>query len=181
MTIEDTGVLRDIDVTIDTDPGLISTDLAERLASAVSTLLSHGMDHLDCPLASLPIMPEATADRVREFAAGENVSLPENATLASLCASQAERTPNSIAVICGDQQLTFATLHEKASRLAGRLAALGVKPGVAVGIALPRTPALIIAVLAVHKAGGTYLALDPSYPAERLRFMVADARCAPHS
>ena len=174
VTIEDTDVLRDIDVTIDTDPGLISTDLAERLASAVSTLLSHGMDHLDRPLASLPIMPATTADRVREFAAGENISLLENATLASLCAAQADRTPNSVAVICGDQQLTFAALHEKANRLAGRLAALGVKPGVAVGIALPRTPALIVAVLAVHKAGGAYLALDPSYPAERLRFMVAD-------
>jgi amino acid adenylation domain-containing protein len=175
VTIEDTNALRDLDVTIDTDPGLISTDLAERLASALSTLLSHGMDHLDCPLASLPVMPPATADRVREFAAGENVSLPEKATLASLCASQAERTPNSVAVICGDQHLTFATLHERADRLARRLAALGVKPGVVVGIALPRTPALIVAVLAVHKAGGAYLALDPSYPVERLRFMVADA------
>ena len=65
-------------------------------------------------------------------------------------------------------------MHEKATRLAQRLAALGVGPGVVVGIALPRTPALIIAVLAVHKAGGAYLALDPSYPAERIRFMVAD-------
>ena len=59
--------------------------------------------------------------------------------------------------------------------MARRLAAMGVGPGVVVGIALPRTPSLIIAVLAVHKAGGAYLALDPSYPAERIRFIVADA------
>ena len=59
--------------------------------------------------------------------------------------------------------------------LARRLVALGVRPGVVVGIALPRTPDLVVAVLAVHKAGGAYLALDPAYPAERIRFIVADA------
>jgi len=175
VTIEDPGLSRDLDVTIDTDPGLISTDMATRLASTIETLLLHGMKDVGCPLASLPIMPEAISERLRGFAAGETVPVPEDATLAALCASQAERTPNAIALICGDQQLTFATLHDKAARLARRLAALGVKPGLVVGIALPRTPALIIAVLAVHKAGGTYLALDPSYPAERIRFMVADA------
>jgi amino acid adenylation domain-containing protein len=175
VTIEDPGLSRDLDVTIDTDPGLISADMATRLASTIETLLLHGMKDVGCPLASLPIMPEAISERLRGFAAGETVPVPEDATLAALCASQAERTPNAIALICGGQQLTFATLHDKAAHLARRLAALGVKPGLVVGIALPRTPTLIIAVLAVHKAGGTYLALDPSYPAERIRFMVADA------
>ena len=175
VTIEDHGLSRDLDVTIDTDPGLISTDLAARLASTIATLLSHGMDNPSCPLASLPIMPQAISDRLRGFATGEIVAVPKEATLATLCASQAERTPNAIALICGDEKLTFATLHEKAARLARRLAGLSVRPGVVVGIALPRTPALIIAILAVHKAGGTYLALDPSYPAERISFMIADA------
>jgi amino acid adenylation domain-containing protein len=175
VTVEDHGLSRDLDVTIDTDPGLISADLAARLASTIATLLSHGMDNPNCPLASLPIMPQAVSDQLRGFATGEIVAVPQEVTLATLCASQAERTPNAIALICEDEQLTFATLHAKAARLAQRLAGLGVKPGVVVGIALPRTPALIIAILAVHKAGGTYLALDPSYPAERIRFMIADA------
>ena len=176
VTIEDPGPPHDLDVAIDTDQGLISTDIATLLASTIASLLSHGMDDLGCPLALLPTMPEAISERLRGFAAGETVPpVSENATIASLCASQAERTPDAIAVICDDQQLTFATLHDKAARLARRLAALGVRPGVVVGIALPRTPALIIAALAVHKAGGAYLALDPSYPAERIRFMVADA------
>ena len=175
VTIEDPGLSRDLDVTIDTDPGLISTNMAARLASTIETLLLHGIEDLGCPLASLPIMPEAISERLCGFTAGETVPVPEDATLATLCASQAERTPNAIAVMCGDQQLTFATLHKKAGRLARRLAAFGVKPGVVVGIALPRTPMLIVTVLAVHKAGGTYLALDPSYPAKRIRFMVADA------
>ncbi len=59
--------------------------------------------------------------------------------------------------------------------MARRLAALGVRPGIVVGVALPRSPALVIAVLAVHKAGGAYLALDPNYPTERIRFILADS------
>ena len=174
LTIEDPGPPHDVDVAVDTDPGLISAELATRLASTIEALLLHGMDDLGCPLAALPIMSEATSQRLHGFAEGSTIALPERATLATRCATQAQQTPDAIALICGDQQLSFATLHDKATRLAKRLAALGVRPGVIVGIALPRTPALIIAVLAVHKAGGAYLALDPSYPVERIRFMVAD-------
>ncbi len=108
VTIEDLGLSRDLDVTIDTDPGLIAADMASRLASSIETLLLRGMDDLGCPLASLPIMPEATASGFVEFAGGETVPVPEGLTLATLCASQAERTPNAIALICGEQQLTFA-------------------------------------------------------------------------
>ena len=175
VTIADTSPARDVDVTIDYDPGLIPRDMADRLASCVETLLLRGVEEPACPLGSLPIMAEATRDQVLAFAAGDTVALPEEGTLATLCAAQAERTPGAIALISGEQQLSFATLHERATSLARRLAGLGVKPGVVVGIALPRTPDLVVAVLAVHKAGGAYLALDPTYPAERIRFMVADA------
>jgi amino acid adenylation domain-containing protein len=175
VTISDTGLARDLNVTIDTDPGLISAEMAVRLASCIETLMLQGMEDPACPLDRLPIMPEATRAQLLSFAAGATVTIPEPATLATLCAAWAERTPDTIALICGEQQLSFATLHEQAARLARRLAALGVGPGVIVGIALPRTPSLVIAVLAVHKAGGAYLALDPSYPGERIRFIVADA------
>jgi enterobactin synthetase component F len=175
VTIADTGATRDLDVTIDTDPGLITADTAARLASCLKTLLLRGMDDPTCPIASLPIMPEATLARVRSFAAGPSMPVPNEATVATLCAAQAERTADAVALITDQQQLTFAALHERADHLARRLAALGVRPGVVVGIALPREPALVVAVLAVHKAGGAYLALDPSYPADRIKFMVADA------
>ena len=175
VTIADTGSTRDIDVSIDSDPGLISTDMAARLAACLEILLRQGMDDLACPLASLPIMSDATRDRVLGLASGEVVALPKEATLATLCAAQAERTPNAIALIYGEQQVSFATLHDQAARLARRLTAHGVGPGVVVGTALPREPALVVAVLAVHKAGGAYLALDPAYPAERIRFIVSDS------
>jgi non-ribosomal peptide synthetase component F len=78
-------------------------------------------------------------------------------------------------LISEQEELTFAALHQRAEILARRLAALGVRPGIVVGIALPREAALVIAVLAVHKAGGAYLPLDPSYPTDRIKFIVADA------
>ncbi len=175
VTIADTGAMRDLDVAIDTDPGLISADAAARLAACLETLLLRGLEDPECPLSRLPIMPVAAEQRLLGLAAGKAVALPEGATLTTLCQATAERRPDAVALISGEQRLTFASLHQPATRLARRLAALGVGPGVIVGIALPRTPALIIAVLAVHKAGGAYLALDPSYPAERIRFIVADA------
>jgi enterobactin synthetase component F len=175
VTITDTGAMRDVGVTIDTDPGLITPDMAARLASCVKTLLLRSIDDPTCAIASLPIMPESTLAQVRSFAAGPIMPVPDEATVATLCAAQAKRTPDAVALIADQQQLTFAALHERAEHLARRLAARGVRPGVVVAIALPREPALVVAVLAVHKAGGAYLALDPSYPADRIKFIVADA------
>ena len=175
VTIADLGPPHDLAVTIDTDPGLIPADMAERLSSAFEILLLRGLEDPCCTLASLPIMPGAARAQVLGLAAGKTAALPEHATLATLCAAQAERTPDAIALCFRQEQLSYATLHRRAARLARRLSAAGVRPGVIVGIALPREPSLVVAVLAVHKAGGAYLALDPSYPAERIRFIVADA------
>jgi len=174
VTIADTGPTQDLSVTVDTDPGLISAEMASRFASCMETLLLRGMDDPACQIGSLPIMPEAVRAQVLEFAAGPTVELPDDATLVTLCEAQAKRRPGGIALRYDKQHLSFAALHDRATHLARRLAALGVKPGVIVGIALPRTPDLVVAVLAVHKAGGAYLGLDPSYPAERNRFIVAD-------
>ncbi|HEX8066640.1 MAG TPA: amino acid adenylation domain-containing protein [Thermoleophilaceae bacterium] len=88
----------------------------------------------------------------------------------------ARERPDLPAVVCGDERLTYGELDARADRLAAELAALGVGPEVVVGICLPRRPSLVAAVLAVHKAGGAYLPLDPAHPVERRRFMLEDAR-----
>src|SRR6185436_8047839 len=123
-----------------------------------------------CPIASLSIMPDTSRAQALSFAAGPSMPVPHEATLATLCAAQARRTPEAVALISEQEELTFAALHQRAEILARRLAALGVRPGIVVGIALPREAALVIAVLAVHKAGGAYLPLDPSYPTDRIKF-----------
>lgn len=175
VTIADTGLGRDLDITIDTDPGLISSETAARLATCLETLLLQGLDEPHRPLAQLPIMPEAARQELRAFGSGRSAQLPEGDTLASLFRAQAQRQPEAVALICGGEELTFGALDARAARLARRLAKIGVAPGVIVGIALPRTPSLLVAVIAVHQAGGAYLPLDPSYPPERLRYIVADS------
>src|SRR6202035_2329066 len=84
-------------------------------------------------------------------------------------------TPDALAVIDGEASLTYRQLDAGASRLARRLRALGVGPETLVGICLPRSAAAVTAILAVHKAGGGYVPLDPAYPEERIAFMLADS------
>nr|QEO73764.1 AMP-dependent synthetase and ligase [uncultured bacterium] len=90
--------------------------------------------------------------------------------------AQAARTPDAVALVCGDERLTYRELNERANRLAHHLRALGVGPEEFVGILLERRVELIIALLATLKAGGAYVPLDPAYPLERLSFMLEDTR-----
>src|SRR6266487_4970711 len=101
--------------------------------------------------------------------------LPE-ATLPELFQAQAARTPHAAAVTCGDITLSYAELDERANRLARYLITLGAGPERLVAIAMERSPAMIAAVLAVLKAGAGYLPVDPEYPAERISYVLGDAR-----
>jgi amino acid adenylation domain-containing protein len=89
----------------------------------------------------------------------------------------ARACPEAIAVESGDQTLTYAELDERASRLSRRLLQSGAQPGDLVGLSLPRTTELIVAILAILKSGCGYLPLDPGYPADRLSYMIEDAGC----
>jgi amino acid adenylation domain-containing protein len=92
--------------------------------------------------------------------------------------AQVDRTPNNIAVVFEDQQLTYAELNTRANQLAQQLQTLGVKPEVRVGICVERSLNLIVAMLGILKAGGAYLPLDPAFPRDRLAFMMEDAQIA---
>ncbi|HWH71852.1 MAG TPA: AMP-binding protein, partial [Candidatus Sulfotelmatobacter sp.] len=101
---------------------------------------------------------------------------PVNATYAQPFEAQVERSPTAIAVRYDGKELTYAELNGHANQLARRLQGHGVKPGVLVGVCLPRSLDLMVALLAVLKAGGAYLPLDRSYPKERLAYMLADSQ-----
>jgi amino acid adenylation domain-containing protein/thioester reductase-like protein len=88
---------------------------------------------------------------------------------------QVAQTPNAIAVVFQEQQLTYQELNRKANQVAHYLQALGVKQETLVGVCVERSPEMLIALLAVLKAGGAYVPLDPSYPPERLAFMMEDS------
>ncbi|MYV64539.1 amino acid adenylation domain-containing protein, partial [Streptomyces sp. SID2131] len=118
----------------------------------------------DALLETLAAQAAATA---REVAPG---------TVVEAFAEQARKHPGAVALVAGAEELTYGELDARVDRLARLLAARGVGPERFVGIALPRRADLVVALLAVLRAGGAYLPLDLEYPAERLEFMVEDAR-----
>jgi non-ribosomal peptide synthetase component F len=89
--------------------------------------------------------------------------------------AQVERTPGATALVYGDEQFSYRELNERANRLAHFLIESGVRAEDRIGILMERTPALIVSLLGVLKAGGCYVPLDPHYPEERLEFMQTDA------
>ncbi|HWB39716.1 MAG TPA: amino acid adenylation domain-containing protein, partial [Gemmatimonadales bacterium] len=101
--------------------------------------------------------------------------LPKTDTLHQLVETQARRTPDATAVVCDGEEISYRELNRRANRLAHRLKAAGVGPESLVGIYLERSVEMVIGLLGTLKAGGAYLPLDPSYPRERLAFMLADA------
>jgi amino acid adenylation domain-containing protein len=101
---------------------------------------------------------------------------PADLCVHQLFEQQVERTPEAIAVVFEEQQLSYQQLNEKANQLGHYLQSLGVGPDVPVGICLERSLEMVIALLGVLKAGGAYVPLDPSYPTERIIFMLEDSQ-----
>ncbi|MFI5470416.1 amino acid adenylation domain-containing protein [Streptomyces cacaoi] len=131
------------------------------------------------PTAVVPLVDPLGADeRARLLDAWNDtrVDWPDGDTLTGLLAEAAGRHADAVAVRFAGRELTYAELHRRADRLAHRLRGLGVGPDTVVGVHLERSLELMVALLAVLKAGGAYLPLDTGYPRERLAFMLADAR-----
>ncbi|HEX3560512.1 MAG TPA: amino acid adenylation domain-containing protein [Pyrinomonadaceae bacterium] len=101
---------------------------------------------------------------------------PEDRCVHQLFEEQVERAPDAVAVRVGEDMLSYSELNRRANRLARHLRGLGVGPETVVGIFAERTLETLVGLLAVLKAGGAYLPLDPEHPSERIRFMLEDAR-----
>ncbi|OJF15797.1 non-ribosomal peptide synthetase [Couchioplanes caeruleus] len=156
------------------DPHLFEPDTVERLAERLATVLDGFADHAGAPIARLPVLPAVERDvLLREWNATSRLS--GQASTIELIERQAAATPEGTALVCGDAVLSYAELDARANRLAHHLVALGIGVEQVVALACPRTPELLVAMLAVLKTGATYLPLDLDHPPERLAFMVRDA------
>jgi amino acid adenylation domain-containing protein len=146
-----------------------------RLAASYTTLLAAAVDDPDQPISRLPVL---TGEERQQILAGWNATVGEvpQRCLHELVAEQASGAPDALAVLAPDgQRLTYQELDQRANRLAWRLRQLGVGTEDRVAVCLPRSAELVVALLAVHKAGGCYVPLDPDYPAGRLRHMLTDS------
>ena len=165
--------------------GLIeySTDLfeattIERLADHLHTLLTGIVDGPQQRIAELPLLSERERHQVLFAWNATQQNFPQAQTLPQLFEEQVERTPDAVALVYEQEQLTYAELNERANQLAHYLHTLGVEPEVRVGICLERSIEMVVGLLGVLKAGGAYVPLDPAYPQERLAFMLNDSQAS---
>ncbi|HET9380236.1 MAG TPA: amino acid adenylation domain-containing protein, partial [Streptomyces sp.] len=156
---------------------LFDAATAERMADQLLRTLDGAAAEPGRPLGALPLLsPEQTRQVTRDWNATAR-PVPA-ATLPELFARQAARTPHATALVAGEARLDYAALDARADRLARHLTAQGAGPERLVALRLPRTADMIVAILAVWKAGAGYLPLDPALPGERVRFLLDDARPA---
>lgn len=150
---------------------LFEPERMRRMAGHLRRLLEEMVRDPRRPVGDLPMLSE---EEIAELRAWNDTAadFPRHRLLHELVEEQVDRRPDAVAVEGEASRFTYGELDRRANQLAHRLRRLGVGPGGRVGVALDRTPDLVAALLAVHKAGASYVPLDPTLPADRLAFMV---------
>ncbi len=148
---------------------------AHAMVERLVRLLEAAVAEPERPLGRLEILTPEERDTILRQWNDTARSIP-SATLPELFGAQAARTPDATAVVFGDERLSYRALDARANQLAHHLRGLGVGPEVVVGLCVERSLEMMVGLLGILKAGGAYLPLDPDYPAERLAFMLEDAR-----
>jgi amino acid adenylation domain-containing protein/thioester reductase-like protein/non-ribosomal peptide synthase protein (TIGR01720 family) len=147
-----------------------------RLLGHFQTVLEGMVAHPERRLAEVSLLTEAERQQVLVAWNATQAAAPPAQCLHTLFEARVTQTPDAVAVVCEDHQLTYRELNARANQLAHRLRTLGVGPEVLVGLYMERSLELIIGLLGILKAGGAYVPLDPAYPPERLAFMLADTQ-----
>ncbi|EFH88919.1 non-ribosomal peptide synthetase [Ktedonobacter racemifer] len=154
---------------------LFASSTIKRMIGHFQTLLEDVVEHFELSINDLSIL---TKDELQQFLLWNTTdkSYPDNNCVHQLFEQQAQKTPDAIAVVFEDQQLTYQELNKKANQLAHYLQGLGIKREISVGVCAERSIELIVGLLGILKAGGIYVPVDPSYPQERLMFMLEEAQ-----
>ncbi|MGY4761753.1 non-ribosomal peptide synthetase [Paenibacillus caseinilyticus] len=152
-----------------------SREAVLRLAAHLQALLSALAGAPDLALGDTVLVTEEEKAAILCEFNDTAASYPSGKTIHRLFEEQVERTPDSPAVLCGNEQLTYRELNERANRLARRLQAEGVRAGELVGIMTERSLEMVIGVYAILKVGGAYVPLDPDHPEDRIRYVADDS------
>ena len=189
IPLEIESVVAKFDLTLlmeETEQGLkgvwqYNTDLFDvaticRMSGHFQILLERIVTNPQQRVSEFSIVTEAERHQLLVEWNDTRAEFPQNKCIHELFEEQVEKTPDAVAVVFEDEQLTYRELNVRANQLAHYLHKLGVKPEVLVGICVERSPLMIVGLLGILKAGGAYIPLDPSYPKDRLSFMFQDAR-----
>ncbi|UWF47514.1 non-ribosomal peptide synthase/polyketide synthase [Pseudomonas sp. N3-W] len=154
---------------------LFDTATIERLAQDWTQLLQAIVQDPTQRIGQLPMLDSARQQQLLAQWNPARVEHPVSQCIHQAIEAQAARHPDAVAVVFGEERLSYAELNRKANRWAHQLIAQGVGPDVRVGVSVERSLDMIVAIVAVLKAGGAYVPLDPSYPDDRLSYMIEDS------
>ena len=167
---------RGLRLVLEYNTGLFDAETIARMMGHLQTLLEGIVANSDRRLSDLPLLTEDERHQLFVEWNDTATEYPQDQCIHQLFEAQVERTPGAVAVVYGDEHLTYRELHERANQLAHHLQELGIGPEVLVSICVERSLEMVAGILGVLKAGGAYVPLDPSYPKERLAFMLADTQ-----
>ncbi|MFP5260526.1 MAG: amino acid adenylation domain-containing protein [Blastocatellia bacterium] len=160
------------------DPDLLEHEAVMRMKDHFKVLLEDIASHPDRRISDLQLMDDAERRQLLVEWQRTGARYQTDACLHQLVEAQARKSPDAIAASYEDRRLSYADLNRRSNRLARLLSRMGVGPDVIAGVYVGRGVEMLVAVLGILKAGGAYLPLDESYPAERLRYILGDARAA---
>ena len=146
------------------------------LHSRLITMLSSLSNQVDLPISEAAFLTEEERELVLHRFNDTAADYPRDKTVIDLFEEQAQKTPDNVAVVFEDTRLTFAELNAKANQLARKLRDMGVKPDDFVAMLTERSLEMIIGIYGILKAGGAYVPMDPTYPEERIRYMLEDCK-----
>lgn len=150
----------------------------ERLWQHFLVLLQGIVDHPSAKLSALPLLTEAERHQILVAWNDTQVDFAQLLCIHQLFEAQVQRSPNAVAVVFGEEQLSYRELDQRANHLAHKLCQLGVGPDVLVALCIHRSLEMIVGLLGILKAGGAYIPIDPDYPHDRIAFMLQDAQPA---
>lgn len=175
MTLSLTETAGAMDAVIDYSTALFERATIARLANQLPTLLEAVLAAPDLPIGQLAVLGEAQQQELLALGDGGAPRAVAETTLYQLLATQAQRTPDAIAIAAPGVSLSYRELVSAANGVAVRLLALGAKPEMRVALMADRSADALVGLLGILAAGAAYVPLDPAYPDERLAFVLADA------
>ncbi|MCK4261003.1 MAG: amino acid adenylation domain-containing protein, partial [Halanaerobiales bacterium] len=155
---------------------LFKHETMERLANHFITILKQIAQNTEVKLGDIDILSEEDKTRILVDFNNTEIDYPKEKRLNELFEEQVVRTPENIAIVFGDKELTYNELNVQTNQIARILRDKGVKEDSIVGIMVERSLEMMIGILSILKAGGAYLPIDPEYPAERIKYMVEDSQ-----
>jgi amino acid adenylation domain-containing protein len=176
LKVEVHASAENLTIAVEYNTALYAASTIDRLMNHFLVLLAGATAQPQRSVRTLPLLQDAERQQLTTQWNNTATDYPVGQTLHGLFQQQVERTPDAIALVFEEEQLSYSQLNVQANQLARQLLDYDVKPDSRVALCIERSPQMVVALLAILKAGGAYVPLDPGYPAERLAYMLEDSK-----